>query len=232
MNTIYLIGGAPATGKSTLSQDLAKKQNIPFISSDLIRGWMKGLVSKKNFPELFNFSKLSAEKYWRTRSSIETIRHEQARDKCVFKGIKKFIKENGRDWKEEGEYWKSFIIEGISLHPKFIKNIKTKYKIKPVFLIDLDKERIREIVYTRGLWGNAKTYANWVKEKEIDYLIKTNEYYLKEAKKYGFKYFIIKKNRDETLKEVEKFLLRTWEKINKKGYVIEDIKDGVKVKKK
>lgn len=201
---IFLIGGAPLTGKTVLAQKLSKKLGIPWISTDAIRGWMKRILTKENCPNLFNFYKTSAENYYKKFSINDAIKHEKQRDKEVWRGVKKFIELNIHG---EEEKWDSFIVEGISLHPKFLKEFKEK-GIKIVFLIDKDEQRIRNLVFKRGLWGNAKKYSKWVKELEIKYLIKTNEYYLKEAKKYRFKYFIIKEDRKKTFKEVENFLLK------------------------
>lgn len=198
--TIYLISGAPCTGKTIIARELSNKLKIPWISTDFIRSWMQNLVSRKDHPNLFNFMGSSAEEYYKKHSIKEAINHEKKRDKEVFKGVQKFIEQN--------EEWDSFIIEGISLHPKFIKNLKIKHKIKFVCLIDKDEKRIREIVYKRGLWGDAKTYSDWIKELEIKYLVKVNEYYLEECKKNNLKYFIIDKNISKTKKKVKEYLLK------------------------
>ncbi|MEA3414108.1 MAG: hypothetical protein U9Q99_01100 [Nanoarchaeota archaeon] len=199
MKKIILIGGSPATGKTTLAKKLSQRYNCPWISSDFIRSWMKTFISKKDFPNLFNFTNITAEKYYQKHSINETIKFEELRDKEVFKGIKTFIEKN--------EDWDLFIIEGISIHPKFISRLKSKnYKIYPIFFIDKNKERIKKILYTRGLWGKAHTYKDWVKDIEQKYLIKTNIKYLKECEKLNLPYFEINKNRNETVKKIIKHL--------------------------
>jgi 2-phosphoglycerate kinase len=199
MKKIILIGGAPATGKTTLAKKLSKKYNCPWISTDFIRSWMKNIISKKDFPNLFHFSNITAEEYYKKHTINETIKLEKLRDKEVFKGIKTFIEKNHN--------WDLFIIEGISIHPEFISKLKSKnYKIYPIFFIENNEERIKNILYTRGLWGDAKTYEDWVKNIEQKYLLKTNSHYLKNCKKLKLPYFEIDKNRNKTIKKIIKHL--------------------------
>ena len=187
------------SGKSTLASDLSKKYNCPWVSSDFIRSWMKSIVSKKDYPSLFNFENISAEEYYKKHSIEETIKQEEARDRDVFIGVENFILKN--------DEWDFFIIEGISIRPELISNIKIKnLKIIPIFLVDNNATRIREGLFSRGLWDEAKNYADWVKEIEEKYILKTNEMFTKECLKFGFKYFEIKNDRQETEKDIFKYL--------------------------
>ena len=196
---IILIGGAPATGKSVLAKKLSNEYGIPWISTDVIRDWMKTVVSKDKYPHLFNFTEITAEEHYKKHSVAETIKFEKLRDQDVFKGIKSFIEKND-DWEE-------CIIEGISLHPKFISQLNSEdYEIYPIFLVDNDEKRIKDILVTRGLWDDAHTYEDWVKDIEEEYLIKTNQYYMKECEKYKLKYFEIAEKRQETTKKIFTYL--------------------------
>jgi 2-phosphoglycerate kinase len=199
MKKIIIISGAPATGKTTLAKELSKKYNCPWISTDLIRPWMRSLVSKEKYPNLFNFTNITAEEHYKKYTAEETIELEKLRDKDVFKGTKLFILNN--------ENWDFFIIEGISIHPSFISELKLgDYEIYPIFLIDKDKNRIKDIVFNRGLWSKAREYEDWVKVIEQEYLIKTNDYYLSDCKKLNLPYFEIDKDRDKTTNEIIKYL--------------------------
>lgn len=198
MRNIILIGGAPATGKTTLAKFFSKKLNVPWISTDLIRSWMKSIVSKDDFPDLFNFVNITAEEHYTKFDVLETINYEVARDKEVFKGVKSFIDSN--------DEWVSFIIEGISIHPDFVSQLSDDFNIIPVFLIDENSARIKDIIYSRGLWDKAGAYSDWVKEIEIDYLIQTNTNYLESCKKNNLKFFLIDKDRNKTINEIASYL--------------------------
>jgi 2-phosphoglycerate kinase len=196
---IILIGGAPVTGKSILAKKISDEYGIPWISTDVIRSWMKTIVSKDKFPHLFNFTNITAEEHYKKHSVEETIKFEKLRDQEVFKGIKTFIEKN--------DDWKLCVIEGISIHPKFISKLKSEeYEIYPIFLVDNDKNRIKEILFERGLWGDADSYEDWVKDIEEEYLVKTNQYYMKECEKYNLKCFEIEEKRQESTKKVFKYL--------------------------
>ncbi|MFK7779579.1 MAG: hypothetical protein QM490_00290 [Candidatus Gracilibacteria bacterium] len=196
MKKILIIGGAPATGKSTLAKKLSKKYNCPWVSTDFIRNLMKTLVSKKDYPSLFNFANITAEEHYGNNYNVEkSIKHEQERDEDVFKGVKSFILKNND--------WDFFIIEGISIHPKNILELKSKdYEVFSIFLIDNNESRIRNILYSRGLWSKADTYEDWIKELELEYLIKTNGNYLEESKKLNLPYFEIDVDRDKTINKI------------------------------
>jgi len=201
MKKIILIGGAPATGKSTLARELSNKLNCPWISTDFIRSWMKTIVSKKDYPNLFKFTNITAEEHYKKYSVQATLDFEDHRDREVFDGVKKFILKNNE--------WELFIIEGISIHPEFIPELKSnEFDIRPIFLIDNNKNRIREILFTRGLWGPANTYEDWVKEIEQEYLIKINSIIQNKCKELKLKYFVIKDDRKDTIGEILSLLLK------------------------
>lgn len=209
--TIILIGGAPATGKSTIAKMISRDLSVPWISTDFIRGWMKKISNKNDFPHLFHFTNTTAEQHYKKYTLKEIFDDGRKRDKTVFKGFLEFIRKN-----DSHEMWDSFIVEGISILPELVKKLETiNCNIIPIFLIDEDEQRIREIVYKRGLWDDANTYADWVKEKEIIYLKKVNDYYLKGCRKHNLRYFIIDKNREKTIKEINKHIKQTTNNINK-----------------
>jgi len=60
---------------------------------------------------------------------------------------------------------------------------KIKKDIKAIFLIDEDKDRVRNIIFTRGLWDEPNKYPDSVKEKEVEWVFAFNSYIKEEAKK-------------------------------------------------
>ena len=194
MKKIILIGGAPATGKSTIAKRISKEYSISWISADFIRNWMKLVSSPDMFPDLFGFSD-TAEEHYAKHSIAETIVMEEKRDRDVWKGVQGFIEKN--------KDWGSYVIEGITIHPSFIQNLQQGgYDIVPLFIIENNKQRMHDILYSRGLWGDSDE----VKEIEKDYLVETNKYYKNEAIKYDLPYFEIADNRDATIAEIMTYL--------------------------
>lgn len=64
MQKLTLIGGAPLSGKTTLSRIIAKKDGAIELSTDSVRSWMKQLVRPDEYPGLFYADKMTAEKFY------------------------------------------------------------------------------------------------------------------------------------------------------------------------
>ncbi len=181
MNKIILIGGAPTVGKSFVARRVSEELKLPWISTDGIREMMRKLVDKRSFPNLFHFSdtELTAEKYLTTHLPQEIVDNENAESRDVWKGVEAII--------DTDYVWKNYIIEGIAVLPEFVNKINTiKHDIKPIFLIDENKERVRNVIFSRGLWGDANTYSDDVKEIEVQWVDLFNKYIESEAGKYGY----------------------------------------------
>ncbi len=188
---IILIGGAPTTGKSTMAQNLSKHLNLPWISTDQIRDLMRATVNEKDFPVLFISKEHTAESFLNKYSVEEIVQEEMDEAEAVWSGVKWFI-EKDYTW-EDG-----FIIEGVSLLPHLIAgDFKNKENLKAVFLVDEDEIRVRDIVFNRGLWGDANTYSDDVKEKEVEWALLFSHKLKKEAEEYGYPLVEVKKHEDD-----------------------------------
>ena len=179
MDKIILIGGAPTVGKSELAKHLSKDLNIPWISCDSVKEIMRKTVRKNDYPNLFYQPSFAAEKYMNSHTIQQIIRDQNKENTDVWKGVKALI---------DTDYtWKSFIVEGVAIIPNLVhRSYRENKKIKTIFLINNDKEWIRKVVFTRGLWADADKYPDSVKEKEVEWVIEFNEWLKKDAKKYNF----------------------------------------------
>jgi len=182
MEKIILIGGSPTAGKSYTARKISESLKLPWISTDTIRGQMRQIVKKEDFPNLFLYSDATPEmatEYLVKNSAEEIVNDVNNESLDVWKGINGLI---------ETDYaWGSFIIEGVAILPHLAKKLSIKNKnIKIIFLIDDNEERVRETIFTRGLWDDADKYSDDVKEKEVEWVMAFNEYIIKEAKKYNF----------------------------------------------
>jgi 2-phosphoglycerate kinase len=201
MDKIILLGGAPTIGKSYTARKIAESLKLPWISTDTIREQMKKIVSKKDYPSLFihpDTSAKTAVKFLSSNSADKIVRIQNNESVDVWKGVKALI---------ETDYsWESFIIEGVAILPHLAKGLLTKDKrIKPIFLVSKDIKRIRETIFTRGLWGDADKYPDYVKEKEIEWVVLFNEYIIKEATKYNLPIIEITKD-NKYIKKIKEFV--------------------------
>lgn len=182
MKKIILIGGAPTVGKSTNARLLSDDLNIPWISTDFIRDFMKQIVNRSDYPNLFsledeNKAQVTAEEYLSTHTAQEILDGQNSESEDVWKGVIAFIEQNNREW--------HYIIEGVAIIPKLVASYKNSdVELFPIFMTDFNKERIREVVYTRGLWDDAHTYSDDVKPKEVEWALLFSKYIQEEARKY------------------------------------------------
>ncbi len=194
---IILIGGTPTVGKSTIAQAVAEKLSIPWISTDQIREIMRTIADRKTHSKLFTPEAYTAEKFLTEFSAEEIVRMEYEQGEVTWLGIRNLIK-NDYDWQN------GFVIEGVNILPHLVaQDFKDDKNIKAVFLGDEDMDRMRTVVYQRGLWGAAKTYSDNVKEKEVEWAHMFSQKLKAEVKKYNYPWITIQKNSGD----LEKVLL-------------------------
>lgn len=185
---IILIGGAPTTGKSTLADQVAKHFGIPWISTDQIRKIMRKVANRAEHPKLFSPEGYSIERFLTEFSTEQRFQIEIDQAEAVWAVAQAFIKE---DW-----MWTSgFVVEGIHVLPHLVaRDFKDDQRVRTVFLVDEDGERMRRVIYTRGLSGDAKAYSDDVKEKEVE-LVKMFSRRLKgEVDRFGFPWVEVSKS--------------------------------------
>lgn len=207
MNKLILIGGAPTVGKSFIARKLAEELKLPWVSTDSIREMMRKITHKNDFPGLFYFNDdaITAENYLSSHTPQQIVDSQNAESVDVWKGVEAYV--------DTDYVWKDFIVEGVAVIPKLVKRINTKkHSIKPIFLVDENEERVRKVVYTRGLWGDADTYSDDVKEIEVKWVDLFNKYIIRESEKYGYQVYKIKGQKSFIKSLLEE--LRNWLKSN------------------
>ncbi len=180
MNKITLIGGAPLSGKTTLSRRLAKEDDAVEVSSDSIRTWMKQLVTNEQYPGLFYADDMTAEEFYETYTTPQAvIEGEIAEGIQVEKGILGFLKSSIT--------WNHLILEGIAVTPEFMKRVEALYpdqEIEHIILIDEDADRIYRRISSRGLWGPLDTYPNDLIPREVEWVVLYNQWFLEQAEEH------------------------------------------------
>ena len=178
----YLIGGAPLSGKTTLSNLWAAKHQATQLSTDSIREWMKRLTRLEDYPRLFYDYQLDVEDFYRQYDTAQKVMQgeiDQGND--VEKGIEALLKCELTI--------ERLIIEGIAITPEFAVRIQQdlpNIQFEATFLFDDDVERIKKRIYERGLWGPRDSYPDYIKDKEVDWVVLYNDFYRNEAHKHKF----------------------------------------------
>jgi 2-phosphoglycerate kinase len=188
---IILIGGTPTVGKSTIAQAVAGHFNLPWISSDQIREIMRTVARREDYPDLFTPEGYDAERFLSEFTADEIAKMEYEEGDATWPGVKKLIEED-YTWRD------GFVVEGVNILPHLIdRDLKGHDDVRAIFLVDEDKDRMKHVVFTRGLWGDAKSYSDDVKDKEVEWATAFSKILEAEVKKYGFPWVSIQKNAED-----------------------------------
>ena len=178
---VILIGGAPTVGKSTLAQKIAGRLGIPWLSTDQIREIMRAATTPADAPDLFT-PDLSAEEFLTKYSAEEIVALEMKQGEATWPGVAALIK-HAYPWKKR----RGFVLEGVAILPHLVaRDFKDDPLVSAVFLVDEDADRMREVVFTRGLWHDARTYSDDVKEKEVEWAQLFSHTLKAEVAQYGY----------------------------------------------
>ena len=178
--TKYLIGGAPTVGKSTIAAALAAHLHLPWISTDQIRDVMRTVADRRQHPKLFNPEGYDAQGFHDAFSAEEIVSIEIGQGEAAWTGIKALI---------DGDYtWpQGFVVEGVNLLPHLIaRDTPPDANVRAVFVTEADPGRMREVVFTRGIWDDAARYPDAVKEKELAWIMRFDTWLREQALAHGF----------------------------------------------
>lgn len=188
---IILLGGAPTTGKSTIAQALAKHFNLPWISTDQIRNTMRITASRDTYPNLFNPEGYDAERFLTEFSAEQIVDMEFRQSEAAWMGIRAFIQDD-YTWND------GFVIEGVNILPQLVaEDFTGRDDITAIFVVDHDNERMRKVIYERGLWDDADKYPDSLKDKEVEWATLFSQRLEAEAQKHGFSLVEVHKNSDD-----------------------------------
>jgi 2-phosphoglycerate kinase len=178
--TKYLIGGAPAVGKSTLAAALAAHFGLPWISTDQIRDIMRTVADRRSHPKLFNPEGHGAESLFAAFTAAQLVEIEIGQGEAAWTGIQALI-ERDYTWPQ------GFVVEGVNLLPHLIRrDFGGGSGVRAVFVTDAEPARIREVIFTRGIFDEAGRYPDAVKEKELAWVLQYDAWIKDQARAHGF----------------------------------------------
>lgn len=180
---IYLIGGSPRSGKSILSRKLSRKLNIPHIATDDIIPIVIPYFKKNELDKKFPIYTMDIKELMKKHTGKERLKFDIREAKSIWPGVKYLIS-------YLMECKMDYIIEGVHLLPKLIKEFGANSNIKIIFLTKLDEDKI-----FRGILNNKKN-RDWVLDNFKDkkdirltsqHLRIYGEYFIRETKYYRLK---------------------------------------------
>ena len=188
---IYLIGGPPKCGKTTLAKALSKKLQIPWVSSDTLQGIASAYINKyaaDKYDSLFPHRESKGQNNDETYSNDtpeQITENYIAQGKTSYPAIDMFsICEitDGHD----------YIIEGYHVTPECAADLVKKYGSKNfqiVFLTKFDTDKFLKDIHkstTTNDWILAKTHKSETFAKIAQMVSLYSQYFDSEAKKFDF----------------------------------------------
>lgn len=209
-----LIGGPPKCGKTTASKRLSRQLNIPWVSSDALQVVSRQYVSKyeskaemkRLYPHSASKGKTNDETYSRHTPKQIAAKYIQQANSCHL-AIDMFIASEIADGND-------YIIEGYHVTPTLVAALKKKYgrnNIKAVFLYQKNIDDIEQALTkstTPNDWVIEKTKREETLTKIAEMISYYSEYFVKEARKYGFKAMRMDGNFPAQIRKVVKLFSR------------------------
>jgi len=210
---IYLIGGPPKCGKTTLSKKLSKKLGIPWISADTLQSIVKEYADKKDVAKKFPWSLIrktvtSNDVAYSKYTAKEIVKLYTTQAKATYGAIDTVSICEITDGND-------YIIEGYQVEPKLVDALQKKYgteNFKAVFLVRKDVEKFVEDCKksaTTNDWIIKKTEHEETYGKIATMISEYGNYFETEAKKYGLKVFNMDHDFSGKLDEIEHYLTST-----------------------
>jgi 2-phosphoglycerate kinase len=194
---IYLIGGAPRCGKTTIAQKLSKELGISWIPADAIESMVARYILKGDLPRLFPKSIMRK----KTKLSNDLMYGKYS----VKEITDAYIKQSRASWKAVKVLTEcalhehhDFIIEGHQIHPQLIFQLKKEFKnIKGIAIVRTDLKSIVSGALKNSHpndWFIKKTKKQDTYEKMGLMIKRYSQYFIKESSKYNIE--VINTERD------------------------------------
>jgi 2-phosphoglycerate kinase len=184
---IYLIGGSPKCGKTTLAKKLSRSLGAPWISTDSLQSVVQAYTNKKDIPKKFPWSTIRKgtirinDIAYNTYSADEIIKLYRTQARSVFLAIEMMAVCEITDGND-------LIIEGYHIEPSLVIKLRKKYgkkNICGVFLVKTDVEKfVRDIekTSTPNDWIIARTENKDTYLKIAEMICKYGKFFKNDAK--------------------------------------------------
>jgi 2-phosphoglycerate kinase len=184
---IFLLGGPPRVGKSTISSKIRQKHAVSVVSTDSLCAVLENILSPEAAPDLFVFDRFDkmpmAERVKLIRKDpAKFIEYARSESHVVWKGVEAFIKRENKEGRD-------VLIEGVAVLPELVSQLEN-IPHRVVFLGNQGenhKENIKKFA--------EENEHDWMRDVNDQYIdayamfIKLMSIYIQqEAKKYGFEY--------------------------------------------
>lgn len=205
---VYLIGGPPKCGKTTLAKALSKELSIPWISADTLQNIVGAYVPESEHAALFPHSCLRGDdndEFYAAHSAKEIVDSYITQGKTTYDAISMMAETYLTD-KDD------FIVEGYQVTPEIVDRIHKKFgteHIKSVFLTKHDTDKFVEDVQkstTPNDWILRKTKNPDTFQKIAEMVVEYSRYFEQEAEKYNFSVFQMDIDFEDKIQDIIQYL--------------------------
>lgn len=207
---IYLIGGPPRCGKTTLAKYVSKKFGIPWISTDTLGVIGGAYMNQKEWNKKHPYSKLRGknrdnDSFYSVHSTAKIVNVLKQEARPTFAAVDMMAICEIKDGND-------YIIEGYHIEPALASRLMKKYgrkHFRAIFLTKHNKEKFARDVH------KSTTPNDWllVLTKKPETFLKVGAmidrysmYFETEAQKYGFKVLNMDENFEGQIKKAVQFL--------------------------
>lgn len=208
---IYLIGGAPRCGKTTLSKKLAQKLGLRWFASDSLRPIALAYTPKEEHPKKFPFVGMyddighDNDVFFGKNSAEEILNADIVESIAIWPGLKEFIK-------HESIVGEGIVIEGSHLLPELVNELRGEKffnDLRIAYLIKEDEQKILD-GFSKNNSGFDWLVRNTKDEETLPRAARMvsvyGEFFKKEAEKYGFEVFNTETEFEEMLEKAIDYL--------------------------
>lgn len=202
---IYLIGGPPRCGKTTLAKKLGQKYGISWISADALQHivWTYTPNEKRSaqFPHKYH-RKESNDDFYSEYSPQQIIESYIAQGRSSYDAISAVAEAYLTDRHD-------IIVEGYQATPEVADRIGNKFgknQVRAVFLVKYDEQKFIQDIH------ESKTPNDWIIKKTKNeatfgliakMIAEYSRYFENEAKKYGFRISIMDSDFEKQLNVIQ-----------------------------
>jgi len=209
---IYLIGGSPRCGKTTLAQFLSRQLSIPWLATDTLESIVSECISSSDFNKMFPKSvtrrqtKKSNDVMYTEFTPKQIARAHIKQSRAVWKAISMLVS-------CELYEGRSFILEGYHIHPKLVSMLKKKYGSKNIKAIFLTKTNVKNIIKgsinysSKTDWFVQKTNDPKIYVKVAEMIAELGNFFQGQAKKHRLKILEMDSSFKANMRLAEKYFL-------------------------
>ena len=209
--SVFLIGGPPKCGKTTLAKALSQRLSISQISADTLQNIARSYIDQKDYKKFFPLRAIKGQdndETYSQNSSESIIQAYIEQGKTSYEAISVVTETYLID--ED-----NFIIEGYQITPQIVNQIIEKYgsdKVKAIFLVKNDENKFVEDIYkssTPNDWIIKKTKDKNTFFKIAEMITGYSKYFNDEANKYNFTVMNMDHNFEAQIEKAISFLSKS-----------------------